>query len=245
VIELRVGRAIVWFTDRHGGRSTAPYDAANLADHVGDDPATVATNRRLLADALARRAPGAVPTDPARWVWLRQVHGPAVASAASAPAVAPEADAVVTRVPGLPLVVQVADCAPVALVAPDAVAVVHAGWAGIERGVIGAAVRALRKVDDGPISAVVGPCIHPARYEFGADLLTRLVGALGDEVAGRTADGRPALDVPAATRVELARAGVTDVTDVDVCTAASPDHFSARRDGTTGRQAVVVVLGAS
>ena len=28
---------------------------------------------------------------------------------------------------------------------------------------------------------------------------------------------------------------------VGVCTAASPDHFSYRRDGVTGRQAMVVV----
>ena len=41
--------------------------------------------------------------------------------------------------------------------------------------------------------------------------------------------------------MSLARAGVDDLTDVDVCTAASPDHFSHRRDGVTGRQAVVVV----
>jgi YfiH family protein len=245
VIELRVGRATVWFTDRHGGRSREPYDAANLADHVGDDPAAVASNRQLLADVLASRAPMSVPPDPARWVWLRQVHGAVVVPVETAPTAPPEADAAVTRVSGLPLVVQVADCAPVALVAPDAVAAVHAGWAGIELGVIGAAVRTLREVGGDPITAVVGPCIHPARYEFGADLLARLVDALGDEVAGRTADGHPALDVPAATRVELARAGVTDVTDVDVCTAASSDHFSARRDGTTGRQVVVIVLGAS
>jgi YfiH family protein len=245
VIELRVGGATVWFTDRHGGRSIVPYDAANLADHVGDDPVTVATNRRLLADVLAARAPGTVPADPTRWVWLHQVHGAAVVQLETPPVAPPEADAAVTRVPGLPLVVQVADCAPVALVAPDAVAVVHAGWAGIERGVIEAAVRALREAGGEPVTAVVGPCIHPERYEFGADLLARLVDRLGDEVAGSTADGHPALDVPAATRVELARVGVTEVTEVDVCTAASPDHFSARRDGTTGRQAVVVVLGAS
>jgi copper oxidase (laccase) domain-containing protein len=42
-------------------------------------------------------------------------------------------------------------------------------------------------------------------------------------------------------RVALARAGVDDFEDVGVCTATSPDHFSHRRDGVTGRQAVVVV----
>jgi copper oxidase (laccase) domain-containing protein len=30
--------------------------------------------------------------------------------------------------------------------------------------------------------------------------------------------------------------------DIDVCTFTSPDHFSYRRDGTTGRQALLGVL---
>jgi copper oxidase (laccase) domain-containing protein len=99
----------------------------------------------------------------------------------------------------------------------------------------------VRAAGGDPVVAVLGPCIHPAHYEFGADLLARLVARFGPEVAGTTVDGRPALDVPAAVRATLAVAGVSAVTDVGVCTAASPDHFSARRDGTTGRQAVVVV----
>ena len=40
----------------------------------------------------------------------------------------------------------------------------------------------------GPVRAVLGPCVHPARYEFGADLLDRLVARLGPEVAARTDD---------------------------------------------------------
>jgi len=134
-----------------------------------------------------------------------------------------------------------ADCAPIALVAPDAVGVVHAGWPGLEAGVIETAVDALRQLSSGPIQAVLGPCIHPARYEFGPDLLERLVARLGPEVASQTDTGAPALDIPVAVRIALARAGVDELTDVDVCTSASPDHFSHRRDGVTGRQAVVVV----
>ncbi len=91
---------------------------------------------------------------------------------------------------------------------------------------------------------MLGPCVHPGRYEFGADLLERLVTKLGPEVAARTDVGTPALDIPAAVRLSLARAGVDQLDDVGVCTAASPDHFSHRRDGVTGRQAVVVVRTA-
>ena len=34
------------FSDRYGGASRPPYAALNLGDHVGDDPAAVADNRR-------------------------------------------------------------------------------------------------------------------------------------------------------------------------------------------------------
>jgi YfiH family protein len=173
---------------------------------------------------------------------LRQVHGHEVVTVDRPPGAAPEADAAVTTAVGLPLVVLTADCAPVALAGPGGVAVVHAGWPGLEQGVLGRAVDALRAVAPGPLAAWLGPCVHPERYEFGADLLARLVDRLGPEVESTTAAGTPALDIPAAVRVSLARAGVEQITDVDVCTAASPDHFSHRRDGVTGRQAVVAVL---
>jgi YfiH family protein len=219
--------------------SVAPYDSANLGDHVGDDPDAVAENRRRAATTIDRG-----PGDPSAWVWLRQVHGDRVVTVVRAPASPPEADAAVTAELGLPLVVLTADCAPIALVAPGGVGVVHAGWPGLEAGVIEAAVGALRALGDGPIHALLGPCIHPARYEFGSDLLARLVDRLGPDVAGVTDAGTPALDIPAAVRVSLRRAGVDDIDDVGVCTAASPDHFSYRRDGVTGRQAVVVVRTA-
>ncbi len=51
-----------------------------------------------------------------------------------------------TSTVGLPLVVLTADCAPVALVAREAVGVVHVGWAGLEQRVIGDALDALRRL---------------------------------------------------------------------------------------------------
>jgi YfiH family protein len=220
--------------------SKAPYDSLNLGDHVDDDPGAVAANRARLAADLGAHVPG-LPADAAEWVWLRQVHGHEVVTVAAAPAEPPEADAAVTTTVGLPLVVMTADCAPVALASPGGVAVVHAGWPGLEQDVLGAAVDALRAVAPGPVAAWLGPCVHPGRYEFGTDLLARLVDHLGPEVASVTDAGTPALDIPAAVRVSLQRAGVEDLTDVGVCTASSADHFSHRRDGVTGRQAVVVV----
>ena len=48
-VALRVRRVT---TTRAGGVSRPPFDTFNLGDHVGDDPAAVAANRRRLAAAI-------------------------------------------------------------------------------------------------------------------------------------------------------------------------------------------------
>jgi YfiH family protein len=233
-IELEVGGARIAFTDRHGGVSAAPYDTANLGLATGDDPDSVNENRRRVSEAL-----GGNTGDPARWAWARQVHGADVLEP-NGPGRAGDADALVTEMPGLPLLVLVADCAPVALVGGDAIAAVHVGWRGLLNGVVPAAVEAVRRRGGGQVRAVVGPCISAAHYEFGAGELEEVARRVGPEVRARTEDGAPALDLRGGIHAALRDAGVDEPTDVDVCTFASPTHFSHRRDGITGRQALLV-----
>jgi YfiH family protein len=230
-----LGSAQVWWSDRRGGVSEPPYDTANVGDHVGDHPESVAANRARLAGAAGL-------VEPTRWVWLEQVHGVHVHVATDPTQVPPEADAAVTATRGLPLAVLTADCAPVALACDDAVGMVHAGHRGLEHGVIEAAVTALRRIGTGTVRAYLGPCIRPANYEFGAADLARLVAHFGPEVEGRTHQGHPALDVPSAVRIALERCGVEGLDDSGICTAESVDHFSYRRDGVTGRQVTIVML---
>lgn len=241
----RVGDALVVCTNRHGGVSAPPFESLNLGRLTDDDPAAVRTNWVRVVDVLCGL--GVEPRGGVDGIaWLHQVHGTAVHVVGRRDLPGPDAagDALITTDVGLPLSVGVADCAPVALVAPAAVAAVHVGWRGLAAGVVGATVARLREVSaqgaGGEIRAVLGPCIHPESYEFDPVDLADLIGALGPDVAGTTCDGAPALDLPAAVRSELAGAGVTDLDDVDVCTAASPDHFSHRRDAPTGRQALLV-----
>ena len=235
VKSVNLGPGQVWCSDRRGGVSAPPYDAANVGDHVGDDPHAVAANRARLATAAGLVAP-------TQWVWLDQVHGVHVHGASEPTRIPPEADAAVTATRGLPLAVLTADCAPVALACDDAVGVVHAGHRGLEHGVIESAVAALRRIGTGAVRAYLGPCIRPARYEFGAADLARLVARFGPGVEGRTREGRPAFDVPAAVRAALAGCGVDDLDDSGICTAESSEHFSYRRDGVTGRQVTIVML---
>lgn len=206
--------------------------------HVGDDPAAVVENRTRVAAALGLPAPS-------EWWFLDQVHGADVVTVTgSPPATPPQADAAITNRVGIPLAVLTADCAPVAIVSDDALGVVHVGWRGLLAGVVEAAVTALRAIGTGPVRAVIGPCVRPAHYEFGRGDLDRLVARFGPSVEGRSAGGTTALDLARAVRVACAEVGV-DTFDLGWCTAADPDRwFSHRRDGTTGRQALVAVMEA-
>jgi YfiH family protein len=176
------------------------------------------------------------------WTWLRQVHGARVVRVTEPGGAAGQrADAAVTDRPGCALAVLTADCAPVALVAPEGViAVAHAGWRGLASGVLERAVDAVRALGGGDVRAQLGPCIHAECYEFGAADLDHVAHALGDTVRATTAHGAPALDMPAAVRAALARAGIDAVDDVGVCTACSREHFSHRARREVARQALVV-----
>ncbi|NEA92620.1 laccase domain-containing protein, partial [Actinospica acidiphila] len=120
------------FTDRWGGVSAAPYEELNLGGAVGDDPGNVRTNRELAAGALG--------VDPARVVWMNQVHG-ADAVVVDEPwgdRPVPEVDTIVTARRGLALAVLTADCVPVLLADPVAgvAAAAHAGRPGLVAGVV-------------------------------------------------------------------------------------------------------------
>jgi YfiH family protein len=237
-IELEVDGARIAFTDRHGGVSSPPYDTANLGFATGDDPSAVTENRRRLAADL-----GGDARDPGHWAWVRQVHGADVLEPVG-PGRAGDADALVTTDTQISLLVLVADCAPVALVAGDAIAAVHVGWRGLLAGIVPAAVKAARARGRGHVRAVIGPCISAAHYEFGARELDQVAERVGAGVRARTGEGAPALDLRAGVRAALDDAGVAERADIDLCTFASDAHFSHRRDGVTGRQGLIVTRGS-
>ena len=63
--------------------------------------------------------------------------------------------------------------------------------------------------------------------------------------ASRTPTGTPALDLRAAVVAQLHGAGVTDVELLDGCTVEDPALYSYRRDGVTGRFAMLAWLDPS
>ena len=220
-------------TLRTGGVSAGPYTSLNLGDHVGDDPAAVAENRRRLREALA------LPSEP---LWLEQVHGTAVARFGGADR--PRADAAVALAPGQVCAVMVADCLPVLLAdrSGTCVAAAHAGWRGLAAGVLEAAVAAL-PADPAQLVAWLGPAIGPEAFEVGPEVREAFVAVDPTATdAFRPGEGdRWLADAYGLARQRLARAGVTDVHGGGLCTVSDPSRFfSYRRDGATGRMAALI-----
>jgi YfiH family protein len=158
-----------------------------------------------------------------RAVQAAQPHGNRVA-AVDGPQAArvPEVDALATSVPGLPLVVRVADCGPVYFYDPvkRAIAIAHSGRKGTEGNIVAATVACLREnfgSEPGDLVVQLGPCIRPPHYEvdFAAEI-------------GRQARA----------------AGVKNFSDGGVCTACRPERYYSYRaeKGKTGRMWGVIML---
>lgn len=244
-LECSLGEARAAFSTRQGGVSEGPYESLNLGILTDDDPARVARNRELLAGALGR--------DPARVAMGWQVHGadvqvhheppgPGLQGFGSPGDDLARVDAQVTDSAEVTPLVLVADCVPVALAAPGAVAMLHCGWRGVAAGIVERAVTAVRRLGDaGEVSAAIGPAIGQCCYEVGPEVID-VFARNGHEDA---LEGRM-LDLPRVVRRELESLGVQDVALAGVCVSCHPElFFSHRRDGgLTGRQAGLAWLAS-
>nr|WP_120492257.1 peptidoglycan editing factor PgeF [Corynebacterium lactis] len=226
------------FTNRRGGFSLPPYGSFNLGDHVGDDPVAVERNRQRLADAMG------ISRD--RFVYMEQIHSNTV-TVVTGPASAPVSatDAIVTAEPGLALVVLVADCVPVLLSDDTAgvVAAVHAGRIGARNGIVAKSVAKMVELGASPenIHALLGPAASGERYEVPESMADDVEKHLPGSKT-RTRQGTVGVDVRAGLIRQLYGLGVRHVNTEPSCTIGSEQYFSYRREGTTGRQAGVVVL---
>lgn len=191
-----------------------------------------------------------------RWHAVRQVHSDriVVVDAAVVDDVPgadarsrPVADGLVTSLANQALAVHAGDCAPVGFIHPGGtVGAAHAGWVGLEAGVLEATVRYLRTQhpnSDEQIVAAIGPHIRADRYEFGVEHLARLAKRFGDHVVAVTAQGTPAFDLTAALLAELARLEVEVAVVSPHCTAEAGDsYWSHRARQEPGRLALVAWL---
>jgi polyphenol oxidase len=235
------GPVAVAFTDRLGGVSEAPYDSLNLAALGDDDRSAVTENLRRVMEAFAGTADASAAL-------MHQVHGAdvAVVDHDPGPPVAgadgvPQVDGLVTALPGVTLVVRVADCVPILLADLErgVVGALHAGRQGLVSGIVPAGVEAMRGLGAGELVAWVGPHICGHCYEVPEGMRADVADAVPESWA-ETSWGTPGVDVGSGVVAQLRAAGA-GVVDASRCTRESPDLYSYRRDGAgAGRMAGLV-----
>lgn len=228
-------------TTRQGGYSQAPFDSMNLGDHVDDDRDCVKKNRAYLKQVLD------LPRDP---LWLNQVHGTTVVNVDHQPIVKHkqeiiDADAEVAYQTGSVCAVMTADCLPVLFCNQQgtAIAAAHAGWRGLQAGVLEATVATL-SCPTSEVMAWLGVAISPKYFEVGHEV--RAAFMLDDHVAKAAFvpslnEGKWFADIYHLARLRLSAVGVTQIYGGGECTFNSQSQFySYRRVAKTGRMASLV-----
>lgn len=242
------------FSTRLGGVSEGIFESLNLGRlDLGDDPVRVQENWKIFGAACG--------IDTTRFVHGRQVHGNTVliASEEDARGIVErsplEADGYVTNIPGLPLAVFTADCAPLLLHEPEAgvVAAIHCGWRSTAADIEAEAVRRMRSLGakEGNIRAAIGPCIRQCCFQVGPEVAQAMEALLGGPLGAlcirdETAEERYLLDLPGVVKRRLVLLGVPEenIDDLGECTKCRPERYwSHRAHGMRrGSQANMIML---
>lgn len=237
------------FLARRGGASEGPFRSLNLGYGRGDSGENVVENRKRAVKELG------LPMEP---LTLKQVHGDRVVTVRGGdPALLvsspPEADAYITDVRGVPLMILTADCIPVVVYDPrtPALGVIHAGWRGTVLSIVWKSVIAMMD-EFGTMPedclAVVGPGISQKCYEVGEDVRDAFDHSFSysGDLFSPARDRYWNADLKEANRRQLLDALIrpASVEVCPYCTHCGDSHFfSARRDGIdSGRQGAVAWL---
>ena len=229
----------VCFTCRHGGVSDGAFASLNLGALTADAAGNVAENRRRAVAGVGGEGETATMAWQVHGTELREVTGQPASGRFLQPGLEPfpKSDGLVTSSRGRTMTLLTADCLPIALARSDGgrLALVHAGWRGIEAGIVEAAVDAV----GGEVVAAIGPGAGPCCYEVGEDVAGPLRDRFGEDVVR---EGRA--DLWLCAERALRGRGVEHVAVAAECSICTPGrYFSHRRDrGVTGRQGVVGLL---
>ncbi len=151
----------------------------------------------------------------------------------------PEGDGIVTSFRNVALAILTADCVPIFFVDPEnmVIGLTHAGWKGAKSGIIAETVKRMKQIgaDTEKIKTLIGPCIHQASYEVGADFCRDFI--LEDKENERffieSANiGHKMFDLPGYARARLQQAGIIDICQIPHDTFVREDLYPSYRRST-------------
>lgn len=233
------------------GESAVVDGTLNLALHVGDDIAMVLRNRERFAQAIG--------VDAKRFTTCAQVHGSEIAvvdeklAGAGAFALANTiagTDALISNLPGVPLLLFYADCVPVLLAdrQTGAVGLAHAGWRGTVAQITHKTVQAMQKnfgTQPHDIIAAIAPSIGQCCYEVDDFVRDKAAGYEEFFKLIPEKTGKYMLDLWGYNKRQLMEAGLDlqNIAVAGVCTAHNHELFCSYRaeNGKTGRMGVCLM----
>ena len=184
VLQARAFTAQTWlvhgFSTRCGGESLLDDSSSKSRSAPGAAEKVLNlgftdwdARERVLANRAKFQA--ALGADPMQLVALRQIHSDIIHVFQFAPTEALQGDAAITRMPGLLLAAQTADCIPILLADPKrrVVAAVHSGWRGTLRRIAAKTLGRMQMVfgtRPGEVIAALGPGIGRCCYEVGPEV---------------------------------------------------------------------------
>lgn len=164
-----------------------------------------------------------------------------------------QADAMVSKTPGLLLCIQTADCTPILLFDPKAkvVAAIHAGWPSAYYGIVPNTVNAMFRLGAAKedIIACIGPTIQQKSYEVDDNFKHRFCTA-NPESARLFIDGKAGhhfFDLPGYCVLQLRNAGIINIENSQIDTYSNSQLYSYRRDthqglDSKGRQVSAIAI---
>ena len=247
---------------RFGGISEAPYDTMNLALHTGDEEGRVRENRRIFCKSMGICADRIVTPEQVHGDRVRQVtEKDAGRGSASYADALKGTDALITDVPGLPLLLCFADCTPLLFFDPvhRAAGIAHGGWRGTVQRIGQKTVAAMGEAfgtQPKDVLVGIGPSIGPCCYEVGPEVSEQFrrefpnhEAALFPLRASQETQKHLHLDLWAANRVQFLDCGVLPehIDCASVCTCCNAGMFFSYRasGGRTGRIGAVIAVSAS
>jgi YfiH family protein len=231
-------------TTREGGVSCGEYSRLNLGFHVGDDEKSVRQNRALLADALGY--------DGSTLVAAKQTHGinsrlvlraDCGRGALEWESAIPACDALIVSEKEIPVLIQVADCAPVVMVdeTRKVLAVVHAGWRGAVGKIASQTMAKMQsefgtRAEDFQIG--IGPCLCVDCLEVGEE-----VAQQAPQICVVRGYEKPHLDLRAMIASDCTSVGVLParIEAMPHCPRCENETFFSHRaqNGSAGRVGLV------
>lgn len=172
---------------------------------------------------------------------MHQVHGAEVRYVTQAGEYS-RCDALITDIPNLWLSVKTADCVPILIHTPRAVAAIHCGWKGLQQELLPKVIRILKEdflANNNDFSIAIGPHISSHSYEVGEEFRDHFPPRFFEEHAGKLCLNLAAIVTEQITQADLPLAHVSFS---DICTLKNSKYYSYRANKTKKRNMALIQL---